>query len=93
MVLQQVFAYSFPTDPKIFPLFENRNLADPGEPGYNACAKVQPLIRHGNTVFQQHISDQQLSIGESLVYSKNDTQLLRYLHNKHHHRWGIKLWM
>lgn len=79
---------------KFFHLVDNTNFPRPGEPDYDPCAKVQPIIDHANSVFRHHyIPHQELSIDESLVGTKNHTQLLQYLPNKHHHRWGVKLWM
>lgn len=79
---------------KFFHLVDNKNLAGPGQPGYDPCAKFQPLIDHANALFRHHyVPHQQLSVDESLVGTKNHTQLMQYLPNKHHHRWGIKLWM
>ena len=79
---------------KFFHMVDNKNLAASGEQGYDPCAKFQPLVDHANTVFRHYYTPhQQLSVDESLVGTKNHTQLLQYLPNKHHHRWGIKLWM
>jgi len=75
-------------------MVDNKNLAVPGKPGYDTCAKFRPLVDHANTVFRHYYTThQQLTVDESLVGTKNHTQLLRYLPNKHHHRWGIKLWI
>ncbi|XP_043263437.1 piggyBac transposable element-derived protein 4-like [Colletes gigas] len=79
---------------KFFHLADTKDLPRPGQPGYDPCGKIQPLIDHANTVFRQiYTPHEQMSIDESLVGTKNHTQLLQYLPNKHHHRWGIKLWM
>jgi hypothetical protein len=79
---------------KFFHMVDNKNLAAPGEPGYAPCAKFQPLVDRANMVFRHHYTPhQQLSVDESLVGTKNHTQLMQYLPNNHHHRWGIKLWM
>jgi hypothetical protein len=54
--------------PKLFSLVDNRNLASPGEPSYDLCAKIQPLIDVANRIFQNHcIPHQQLSADESLI--------------------------
>lgn len=70
------------------------NLPRPNQAGYDPCSRFQPIIDQLNVVSQQHyVPSQQLSIDESLVGTKNKTQLMQYLPNKHHHKWGIKLWM
>lgn len=79
---------------KFLHLADTRDLPRPGQPGYDPCAKIQPLIDHANTIFRQlYAPHEQMSIDKSLVGTKNHTELLQYLPNKHHHRWGIKLWM
>ncbi|PNF29783.1 hypothetical protein B7P43_G10690 [Cryptotermes secundus] len=77
---------------KFFHLVDNKNLAGPRQPGYDPCAKFQPLIDQANSLFH-YVPHQQLSVDESLVGTTNHTQLMQYLPNKHHHRWGIRLWM
>jgi hypothetical protein len=57
-----------------FHIVDNKNLAAPGEPDYDPCAKFQPLVDHANTVFRHHYTPhQQLSVDESLVGTKNHT--------------------
>ena len=34
-----------------------------------------------------------MSVAKCACATKNRTQLIQYLPNKHHHRWGIKLYM
>jgi hypothetical protein len=64
---------------KLFHLFDNRNLAGPGEPEYDPHTEVQPISDHANRVSWQHyIPRQLLSSDESLVGTKNHIQLLQY---------------
>lgn len=84
----------FETILKFFHMIDTRNLPKPKQPGYDPCARFSPLIDHANRMFRLHYTpNQQLSIDESLIGTKNHTQLIQYLPNKHHHKWGIKLWM
>lgn len=79
---------------KFFHLIDNSKLSPPGSSDYDPSARFQPLLDHANRIFRQHyIPHQQLSIDESLVGTKCHTQLLQYMPNKHHHKWGIKFWM
>jgi hypothetical protein len=79
---------------KFFHIANTKNHPRPGTPGYDPCANIQPLIDNTNNLFRHHYTPrEQLSIDESLVGTKNQTQLMQYLPNKRHHRWGIKFWM
>lgn len=79
---------------QFFHLVDNRNLPRPGEPNYDPSAKFQPLVDHANRVFRTHYTPhRELSVDESLIGTKSRSKLTQYLPNKHHHRWGIKLWM
>jgi hypothetical protein len=77
-----------------FHLVNNASLSKVNEPGYDPCAKFEPIMSHVNNVFRFHYTPNEfLSVDESLVGTKNHIQLMQYLPNKHHHRWGVKLWM
>ena len=66
----------------------------PGDANYNPCARFQPIVDVANTTFKHHYTPrQELSVDETLIGTKNKTQLMQYLPNKHHHRWGIKMWV
>lgn len=66
----------------------------PGDPDYNPCARFDPIVQVANETFKQYyVPRKELSVDESLIGTKNKTQLMQYLPNKHHHKWGIKLWM
>ncbi|PNF32253.1 hypothetical protein B7P43_G17701 [Cryptotermes secundus] len=68
---------------KFFHLVDNKNLAGPGQPGYDPCAKFQPLIDHANALFRHHyVPHQQLSVDESLVGTKNHKQLLFFVYRE-----------
>lgn len=77
-----------------FHLVDNTKLPNSTQPNYDPAQKFQPLIDHCNRLFQRfYVGHQQLSIDESLIGTKGQTALMQYLPNKHHHRWGIKLWV
>jgi hypothetical protein len=50
-------------------------------------------VDHANRVFRHHYTSQEISVDESLVGTKNKTNLMQYLPKKHHHRWGTEFWM
>ena len=73
---------------------DNATIPAHGAPGYDPIAKVNPVIVHANRVFKRHyVMHREVSIDESLVGCQHRTESLQYLPNKHHHRFGIKLWM
>lgn len=79
---------------KFFHMVDTTNLPKPKEPGYDPCARFNPIVDHANYVFRRYYTpNKQLSIDESLVGTKNHSQLLQYMPNKHHHKWGVKLWL
>lgn len=60
----------------------------------NKIFKVQVVMEHFNRLFQRHYHPHQnISIDESMIGYKGKTPHLRqYMPNKHHARFGIKLW-
>lgn len=77
-----------------FHMVDNSKLPKANSPDYDPCQKFQPLQDHCNRLFNFHYNaHEQLSIDESLIGTKSQTQLMQYLPNKHHHRWGVKLWV
>ena len=74
--------------------FVRTPLPTPGQPGYDPCARFAPLVEVANDRFKYYYKPrQELSVDESLIGTKNKTQLIQYMPNKHHHQWGIKLWV
>jgi hypothetical protein len=79
---------------KFFHLTDNSKLLTPGNEKYDPCAKFQPIVDHANRLFCHHYTPHEhLSVDETLVGIKSHSQLLHYLPNNHHHKWGIKFWM
>lgn len=79
---------------QFFHIVDNSTLAKPGDPNYDPCAKFNPLLDHANRIFRTYYTPhREISIDESLVGTKSHSQIMQYLPNKHHHRWGIKMWM
>ena len=69
-------------------------LPTPGDLNYDPCARFNPIIEVANTTFRRYyIPRKEVSVDESLIGTKNKTDLIQYLPNKHHHKWGIKLWV
>lgn len=78
---------------KFFHLVDTKDLPRPKENGYDPCARFNPLVEHMNQVSKLYFTpDKNLSIDESMIATKNHSQLLQYMPKKHH-RWGVKLWM
>lgn len=75
-----------------FHMVDTSNLPRPGQPGYDPCARFQPLVEHANRISKLYFSPgQYLSIDESMISTKKPSQLLQYLPKKRH-RFGVKLW-
>jgi hypothetical protein len=65
-----------------------------GDPDFDPIFKVRNMVTRLNEKYgQYYYPGQNISIDESLVGCKSRTQLMQYLPNKHHHRWGVKLWV
>ena len=56
--------------------------------------KIKMVVDHLNRVFKSHyVPDREISIDESLVgYLGKTPHLRQYMPNKHHSRFGVKLW-
>ena len=79
---------------KYFRLIENSLYFPPGHEKNNLCAKFESIVRHANRVFKLHCTPhKESSIDESLVGTLWHSSVIRYLRNKKHHRWDIKLCM
>lgn len=79
---------------RFFHITDSSVLPKPGEPNYDPCSRFSLLVEHANRVFRRYyVPHRELSIDESLIGTKSHTMMTQYLPNKHHHRWGIKLWM
>jgi hypothetical protein len=78
---------------KFFYLTDNTKLLPPGNEKYDHCAEFQPIVDHANLFRHHYMPHEHLSVNETLVGTKSHSQLLQYLPNKHHHKWGIKFWM
>lgn len=77
-----------------FHIVDNTKLPKANQPDYDASQKFQPLLEHCNRLFKFfYTAHQQVSVDETLIGTKSQTAITQYLPNKHHHRWGIKLWV
>ncbi|UYV60237.1 hypothetical protein LAZ67_1000515 [Cordylochernes scorpioides] len=77
-----------------FSLIDDFNLVPSSHPDYNPTARFEKLIEHVNNKFIYYYKPtQNLTVDESLVCLKNRTRLRQYMPQKHHGRFGVKLWM
>ena len=54
--------------------------------------KVQAIVQHFSKQFQEYyVPEQQVSIDESLIGFEGRGPAIQYMPNKHHHRFGFKL--
>ena len=60
---------------------------------YDPLHKFRLVLDALNCSCKKHyIPKQLISIDESLIGLKNRTELIQYIPNKHHHKWGVKLY-
>lgn len=77
-----------------FHLVDNKECFPPGHEKYDPCIKFMPIVEHANRVFKLYYKPhKELSIDESLVGTLCHSNIVQYMPNKKHHRWGIKFWM
>ncbi|UYV68288.1 hypothetical protein LAZ67_5003704 [Cordylochernes scorpioides] len=77
-----------------FSLIDDFNLVPSSHPDYNPTARFEKLIEHVNNKFIYYYKPtQNLTVDESLMCLKNRTRLRQYMPQKHHGRFGVKLWM
>ncbi|UYV70686.1 hypothetical protein LAZ67_8000264 [Cordylochernes scorpioides] len=75
-------------------LIDDSNLVPSSHPDYNPTARFEKLIEHVNNKFIYYYKPtQNLTVDESLVCLKKQTSLRQYMPQKHHGRFGVKLWM
>ena len=79
---------------KFVHLVDNTRIPAHGQPGYDPTDKFKPLVEYANRKFKRHYTlHREISIDERLVGCLNRSGIIQYLPNKHHHRFGVKLWM
>ena len=55
--------------------------------------KVLYLVQHFSTQYQRFfLPAKEICVDESLIGYQGRTPATQYMPNKHHHRWGLKLW-
>lgn len=60
---------------------------------YDPLRKSRLVLDALNCACKKHyIPKQLISTDESLIGLKNRTELIQYIPNKHHHKWGVKLY-
>jgi len=60
-----------------------KNIAGPGKAVYQSYIKLRPMVEYAKEVFwHHHTLHQQLSLQNSLAGTKNNTEMLQYLHAK-----------
>ncbi|XP_064082431.1 piggyBac transposable element-derived protein 4-like [Macrobrachium nipponense] len=72
---------------------DNSKIPQPDHPAYKLY-KIQPVIDHFQRTFKSHYyPERKISIDESIIGFRGKTPRLRqYMPNKHHARFGIKVW-
>ena len=64
-----------------------------GNPSYDPLHKFRIVLDGLNSSCKRHyVPGQLIAIDESLTGMKNRTELMQYIPNKHHQKWGVKLY-
>ena len=75
-------------------IVDNDKLPPKTDPSYRPSARIRPLLDYFNSISMYYYQPfQNISIDESLVGSKSRNPICQYLPNKHHARFGTKIWM
>ena len=77
-----------------FHIVDHSTIPAKDDPAYRPSARVRPLLDYVDIICPHHYSPgQTLAIDETLVAGKVQNPIRQYLPNKHHARFGTKMWM
>ena len=79
---------------RAFRIVDNDSLPAKDHPDYRPSLRLRPLLDYIDVICM-HCMDpgQNVAIDESLVAGKTRNPIRQYLPNKHHARWGTKVWL
>ena len=79
---------------RAFRIVDNATLPPYIDPSYRPSMRLRPLLDFIDTVCMHYLRpSQDIAIDESLVAGKTRNPIRQYLPNKHHARWGTKVWL
>ena len=80
---------------RAFHIVDNSTIPSKDDPAYRPSCRVRPLLDYINTVCMHYFtpSGQAIAIDESLIAGKVRNPIRQYLPNKHHARFGTKVWL
>lgn len=77
-----------------FHIVDNSTLPNKEDPVYRPSCRVRPLLEYFNAICMHYFSPYQaIAIDESLIAGKVRNPIRQYLPNKHHARFGTKVWL
>ena len=77
-----------------FHIVDNSSIPPKDDPTYRPSARVRPLLDYIDSVCTHYFTPgRTIAIDESLVAGKVRNPIRQYLPNKHHARFGTKVWM
>ena len=77
-----------------FHVVDNTTIPPKEDPAYRPSQRVRPFLDYFNVICMHHLYPYQLvAIDGSLVAGKTCNPVRQYLPNKHHARWGTKVWL
>ena len=80
---------------RAFHIVNNSTIPSKDDPSYRPSCRVRPLLDYINTVCMHYFtrSGQAIAIDESLIAGKVRNPIRQYVSNKHHARFGTKVWL
>ena len=80
---------------RAFHIVNNSTIPSKDDPAYRPSCRVRPLLDYINTVCMHYFtpSGQAIAIDESLIAGKVRNPIRKYVSNKHHARFGTKVWL
>ena len=77
-----------------FHVVDNATIPPKEDPAYRSSQMVRLLLDYFNVICMHHLYPyQSVAIDKSLVAGKTCNPVRQYLPNKHHGRWGTKVWL
>ena len=90
MMPRNQFAHIF----RAFRIVDNDSLPAKAHPDYRPSLRLRPLLDYIDVICMHYMDPgQNVAIDESLVAGKTRNPIRQYLPNKHHARWGTKVWL
>ena len=79
---------------RVFHVVDNDTIPAKNDPTYRPSMRIRPLLDYLDVIcMHYYYPNQAVSIDESVVAGKTRNPIRQYLPNKHHARFGTKIWL